>query len=167
MRRTHVIVFLSVALAAAALPAAAQTNAAEPAHRETVQRLMAVTHVREMTEQSAETMLGAQIKQMPQLAPYANIFRDFYREQLNWAVLEPEFTTMYMEVFTEGELRELITFYDSPIGQKMLSKMPILMTKSNELTARRMEKGMPVLMQRLEAAMRAPASKTETSTKKP
>ena len=129
---------------------------------------MAVTHVRELTEQSFETILKQQLEQMPQLAPYANVLRDFYREQLGWSVLEPDLTRIYLEVFSEAEVTEMVAFYQTPLGQKMLARMPQLLAKSNEVTSRRMQAAMPQLMQRLEAAMRkqaAPSADTGGTSK--
>jgi hypothetical protein len=34
---------------------------------------------------------------------------------------------MYAEMFTEAELTQLIDFYNSPIGKKVISKLPELM----------------------------------------
>ena len=159
----------AIAFAAALIvtrPASAQDTSTTASHRAAVARLMAVTRVRELTEQSAEAMIASQVKQLPQLAPYASVLRDFYREQLNWSVLEPEYTRLYLEVFSEAELRELATFYESPLGQKMLAKMPLLMTRTNELTTRRMQAAMPQLMQRLQAAMQAPAARPDSTVKR-
>lgn len=136
-------------------------------HRAAVRRLMEVTHVRELLEQSSSSLLQDQLQRMPELAPYADIFRDFYREQLSWTALEPEYTTLYLEVFDESELRELIDFYETPLGQKLLAKMPTLVLKSNELVARRMQTAMPQLMQRLQSAMRAPPGAPADSTTPP
>ena len=37
--------------------------------------------------------------------------------RMDWAVLEPDFTRVYLELFTEPEVRELIAFYETPLGQ--------------------------------------------------
>ena len=134
-------------------PAAAQEAA--PSHRAAVRRLMEVTRVRESLEQGAESMLRAQMQQAPQLARYETVLRDFYREEMSWAVLEPEFTRLYLEVFTEAELRELIAFYESALGQRLIAKMPLVMAKSNQLTSARLQGAMPRLMARLQAAAQA------------
>lgn len=153
------------ALAVAGHVANAQQVTSDSSHRAAVQRLMQVIHVREMTEQSGEAILNGQLQQMPQLAPYADILREFYHEQMNWASLEPEYTRLYLEVFSEAELRDLIAFYESPLGQKLLAKMPVLLAKSNEITTRRLQAAMPQLMQRLQAAaVRAPAAAPPDST---
>lgn len=162
--------FLALGILACASPltqvAFSQQASPTPAHREAVRRLIEVTRVRELMEESTQTMLKGQLEQMPQLAPVANILEDFYREQLAWSVVEPDFTRIYLDVFTEREVRDLIAFYQTPLGQAMLAKMPVLMAKSNELTARRIQAAMPQLMQRLQAAMQG-AGATPADTSRP
>lgn len=171
MRRLSIAALL-LALPLAATPAVAQSAPSTPApaasaapaapaatasHRAAVARLMEVTRVKELTEQGAATMLDAQLRQMPQLAPVSGVLRDFYREQLAWSVLEPEYTQLYLEVFSEQEVRDLVAFYQTPLGRTMLTKMPALMARTNEMTTRRMQAAMPQLMQRLQAAMQGQA----------
>src|SRR5262249_12591948 len=96
---------LALVLAALAQPLFAQDTSAS--HREAVRQLMTVTRVRELTDQSVDNMLKTQVQQMPQLGPYAKILEGFYREQMAWSTLEPEFTRLYLEVFTEAEVREM------------------------------------------------------------
>ena len=168
MRLSHLLAPIALTLAVATHPAAAQQPAtADATHRAAIQRLMAVTRVREMTEGNIESVLAAQLRQAPQLAPHAGLLRDFYREQMDWKVLEPEYTRIYLEVFTEPEVRELIVFYETPLGQTMLTKLPLLMAKSNEFAARRIQAAMPQLMQRLSEAMRGGVVPKSDSTRPP
>jgi len=153
MRLARFSATLAFALVFGSGSALAQDVNATASHREAVRQLMEVTHVRELTEQTAETMLKGQLQQMPQLAPFSKVLEDFYREQMSWSVLEPEYTRAYLEVFTEPEVRELVAFYQTPLGQKMLAKMPLLMAKTNELVTRRVQAATPQLMQRMQAAM--------------
>lgn len=37
---------------------------------------------------------------------------------------------MYQKLFTKGEIDQLIAFYSSPIGQKLIKDMPSLMSDS-------------------------------------
>ena len=139
---------LPLVLALAAAPLAAATLAAQaPAvaaasHRAAVHRLFEVTRMRAMTEQTSESIIQTQLQQMPQLAPYADVLRDFYREQTSWTSIEPEVTQLYTEVFTEPEIRELIAFYQTPLGQKMLTKLPALTMRANQLTTARLQAAM-------------------------
>ena len=167
MRLARLLPLAALTLAVAAAPIAAQQPAADAAHRAAVRRLMEVTRVREMTEGNVDGMLAAQLRQMPQLAAYAGVLREFYREQMDWKLLEPELTRVYLEVFTEPEVRELIVFYQTPLGQKLLTKMPALMARSNELATRRIQAAMPQLMQRLQAAMQGGGVPKPDSTRPP
>jgi len=126
-------------------------------HRAAVQRLLEVTRARELSARTSDAIIDSQLQQMPQLAPYASVLRDFYHEQTSWSVVEPELTQLYSEVFTEPEIRELTAFYQTSLGQKMLTKLPMVMTRSNQLTSARLQAAMPKLMARLQAAMQGSA----------
>jgi hypothetical protein len=146
---------LAFGIIALSRPAFAQDTSAT--HRDAVKQLMAVTHLREVTAQSMDDIVKSQMAQMPQLKPYEAIMRAFLKEQMDWSALEPEFTRIYMEVFTEKELRDIVKVYQTPTGQMMLTKMPMLLVKTNEFTQRRLQAGLPVLMERLQAAMKEQA----------
>jgi hypothetical protein len=158
MRLARFATPLTFAIVFGSRSALAQDGNYTASHREAVRQLMEVTHVKELIEQSGDAMLKGQLQQMPQLAPYANVLKDFYHEQMSWTALEPEYTRLYLELFSEPEVRELITFYQSPLGQKLLVKMPVLMTKSSELATRRIQAAMPQLMQRMQEAMQNPGA---------
>jgi hypothetical protein len=153
MRSLRIALPLALTLVVASHPVLAQDTSAT--HREAVKQLMAVTHLREVTEKSMDAVLKSQMEQMPQLRPYEDVMRSFLKEQMDWNTLEPEYARLYLEVFTEKETRDITAFYQTPLGQTMLTKMPVLMAKSSELAQRRLQAGMPVLMQRLQAAMQA------------
>ena len=151
MRLSRFALPLALALVTLSRPALAQDTSAT--HREAVKQLMEVTRVRELTQQSMDEVMKSQMEQMPQLKPYEGIMQTFVREQMDWSILEPEFTRIYLDVFTEKELRDMVAVYKTPIGQVMLAKMPQLLAKSNEFTQKRLQAGLPILMQRLQAAM--------------
>ena len=46
---------------------------------------------------------------------------------------------VYADTFTEEELKGLISFYKSPVGQKFIEKTPELMKRSMELSQKRMQ----------------------------
>jgi len=142
----------------------AQPPAATPSHRAAVRELLEATHIREMLDKSSEAMLQSQLKQMPQLVPVADVIRDFYHEQMDWKVMEPELTQLYLEVFTEQELRDITAFYKTPLGQKMLAKMPQLMARSSELANARVQAALPKLMERMQAAMQKQAALKDSTT---
>jgi uncharacterized protein len=127
-----------------------------PSHRAVVQRLMEVSRVRETSEQSTESIIAMQAKQMPPGASQMRkVFEDFLREHMNWKVLEPEYVRVYLETFSESEANDLVVFYQTPVGKLLLAKTPILMTKSQEMSQALVQRTMPEMMKRMQAAVEA------------
>ena len=52
---------------------------------------------------------------------------------LVWAAFEADFIRLYMEAFNEAEVQQLIAFYKTPIGQKALEVMPLLMEQGSAI----------------------------------
>lgn len=50
---------------------------------------------------------------------------------------------VYASVYTEEEIKDIIKFYKSPAGQKMLAKMPELMNASMAVVQNLMKDVMP------------------------
>jgi uncharacterized protein len=161
-------------LAAALLhpvPLAAQkpatTGAASPSHRAAAARLLEVTRARAMIEQVPDEALPAPLQGMAEIQAMQPVLREIMREHMGWASLEPEFVRVYAEVFTERELRDLIAFYETPLGQKFLDKMPIASARTQAILMERMQRGMPKLLERLQSDMlsRGLPSMRDTSRK--
>ncbi|BCG26096.1 hypothetical protein TUM18999_42870 [Pseudomonas tohonis] len=62
---------------------------------------------------------------------------------VGWDKLKPELVKIYTTNFTEPELKDLIAFYESPLGKKVLEKMPTLTAQSAQLTQSRLEAAVP------------------------
>jgi hypothetical protein len=60
------------------------------------------------------------------------------------------YVDIYMDVFTEDEINELIGFYQSPLGKKMLDKMPALAQTTLARTQDMVLKKMPEIQRRVE-----------------
>jgi len=78
------------------------------------------------------------------------MMRELFREHLSWSALEPEYVRVYSEVFTERELREMIAFYETPLGQKMLDKLPVAAARTQTIMMERMQRAMPQIMERMQ-----------------
>ena len=64
-------------------------------------------------------------------------------QAIGWKKLEPELVSLYTSQFTEQELAGLIEFYESPLGKKMLDKLPELNARSAQLTQKKLEAAVP------------------------
>lgn len=43
---------------------------------------------------------------------------------IGWNKLKPKMVDLYTQTFTEQELKDLVKFYESPLGKKVLREMP-------------------------------------------
>ena len=81
--------------------------------------------------------------------------------QLTWEKLEPIYLSLYKESFTEEEVAGMLSFYQTPAGQAVINKMPVLMQKTI-LEVQTMMSGLDPQMEKIQqtfAAEMAAASK--------
>lgn len=62
---------------------------------------------------------------------------------VGWERLKPELVRLYTASFSEQEIGELIEFYESPLGRKVMEKMPALTAQSAQLTQAKLEQAVP------------------------
>ncbi len=58
---------------------------------------------------------------------------------VGWDKLKPELIKLYTSNFSESELKQINEFYASPVGRKMLEKMPRLTAESAQLTQAKLQ----------------------------
>ncbi|HLA30115.1 MAG TPA: DUF2059 domain-containing protein [Pseudomonas sp.] len=70
-------------------------------------------------------------------------------QAVGWEKIKPDMVKLYTSNFSEQEMQELIAFYESPLGQKVLEKMPSLTSQSAQLTQSKLETAVPKVNQLL------------------
>lgn len=92
--------------------------------RALIQRLMQVSGTQQALLSLYETLLN---KASPQ-------DRETIQQRFNLYELLDRLVPVYARIYTEEELRELIQFYSSPLGQKMLKNSPTILEQSFQET---------------------------------
>ena len=89
--------------------------------RELVLEMLEVTEARK----NHETMIQTYLDQFSE-NPITNTdeFRAYFKEALAWNELLEPTISIYLESYTEEELRAIIQFFESPIGQSFVTKAP-------------------------------------------
>jgi hypothetical protein len=62
---------------------------------------------------------------------------------IGWDKLEPELVKLYTETFSEAELKELMAFYKTPLGNKVLAQMPQLAGRSAQIAQAHLQPAVP------------------------
>lgn len=129
MKKISIVVFILCLMAAGSL------YADEQSHRKLAEELLTVMQVDkevDATYDKIKAMHREQMKGMevPQESlTYQDKMMDMMAQEMTWEKLKDDYITVYTEVFTEEELKGLIDFYKTPMGQKYVEKTPGLRMK--------------------------------------
>lgn len=144
--------------APAVLPPIAPGDSALPA---TVERLFVVAEMEQLYNQSLETNMAAQIRAQPALVQFEDILRSFMQRHASWHLLKPDIARIYRETYTEADMQELIRFYETDFGQRLMASMPIVMARSTEVSMQRVQAALPELIEEVQARMASPGGAPE------
>jgi hypothetical protein len=128
---------LSLALASTAraqAPAATPAPTPTPGQTKAATELMQVMHADKTLRDAISASIDAQIQTNPAMAPYRTAMQQFANKYVTWDAIGAQLTAVYAQVFTESELKELIAFYKSPIGQKLASQQATLAAQSQAIS---------------------------------
>ena len=103
---------------------------AETTVDEDIVKLLKVSGTEQAVEQMVDLMMG-------QFKPMFPLLSDVFWDVMKKKFQTDEFISMYIPIykkhFAHDEIKELIKFYESPIGRKMVEKMPAIMQESTAI----------------------------------
>ncbi len=158
MKKTGVFAVLLIAVLCGTV------HADEMSHRQSVLKLLEVANSRQMLDQvagSINSMLDKQFEAL-QLTPEGKDAAKMVKKEMSewfsacfaWEKMRELYVDVYKDVFTEAEVNEMIAFYQSPLGRKMLKKMPELMQVTMEKTQAMLSRNMPEFQKRLQNSIK-------------
>jgi uncharacterized protein len=178
MKRT----ILAITLGLLCIPdgIAQQSPADAPATKEDMQRYLEITHTKESLKQVVdlmaktirETVHDQVSKQRASLPPDAEerMTKDM-DEMLKSMPLDDMLQAIipvYQKHWTKGDVDNIVAFYSTPTGQKLLTEMPQTMTEAMQALRPIMEKQMEGLRQRVEQEVaQLKKEQAEAQSKKP
>lgn len=104
-------------------------NTQDPEKLNNIKKLLEITGMRNLTRQILNQMFVAMKSEYPEVPQK---FWDGFLAELKPDEMINEFIPIYSKYFTNEEIKQMIAFYQTPLGQKTLSVMPQL---SSETTA--------------------------------
>ncbi|TBV17353.1 DUF2059 domain-containing protein [Stutzerimonas kirkiae] len=116
--------------------------------------------VQDMFAQRFAQLQGGQ-KQQALLDSYQARANAALDKAIGWDKLKPELVKLYTGQFTEQELRQLIDFYQSPLGRKVLTQLPELNMRSAQITQSKLEAAVPEVNRLLDDMSKALEAKKE------
>ena len=137
-------------------------NADETTHKAAAEELLLLTNSDDMMKQvwaQVEGMMDQQFQQMgapedlkPIFKKYTDKMFKLMKEEYSFANIKDDLITIYVNTYTEDEIREISKFYKSLAGKKFLEKMPQLMQETMAITQKNMQ-GMIQKIQKISEEM--------------
>jgi len=82
------------------------------------------------------TEIMSRVHGNPEIGDMEDVVRGWFVSAMKLWDREGEMAPDYMAAFSEQEMRDLLAFYRTPLGQKALAKLPELVRKEAELSGR-------------------------------
>lgn len=127
--------------------------ASEASHRAAIEEMLRLSNVDKIMEpmfaqiegmlKSQFIQMGVSEEQMPIFEKYNKQLVAIMKEEMAWPKMRDDFIDIYAKVYTEEEILEINKFYSSPVGKKMLEKMPLLVQESMAISQKNMQKIFP------------------------
>jgi uncharacterized protein len=166
---------LAALFAADSQPGSA-SGANQPPSEASIKQLLEITRVHKMIDSTMTQMdafMTQAMKQATQGQPvtadvqkqidksHADIMA-MMKETLDWAKLEPMYVRVYQKSFTQQEVDNMIAMYQTPGGQALLNKMPVVMQN----TMAEMQQMMQPVMQRIQQMQQQVAAQVQAEKSK-
>jgi hypothetical protein len=116
-------------LLVAAAPALAQSKI-EAEKEKKIRRVLEVTGTQQMMAQMASQMIANFKKAQPEVP---DEFWNRFEKKFGSHDLVDQLVPVYDKYYTKQDLDGLLTFYESPVGQKVLKTMPQVMQESMQI----------------------------------
>jgi len=110
------------------------TAADDKGHIEQVEILFKLTRMEQKINDSVNSVAQLQLRQNPDLdAEKRAQLMAFLERHIGWNAVRADLYEMYMQTFTEDELKTINDFYITPLGQKVIVIVPQLVQERNRL----------------------------------
>jgi|GEM_PF-1384564 len=140
--------FLTLALAFAFAAAAEEPAPIGPKLEEKMLAwaLLEAEGVPQMMEQTLQSTLSTQMKESPELLPFRKAFESYLRQTISYEAQKEDLARIYLTVYTPDDIRELIRFYQTPLGRKKAAAGAKIAVAATEVTQKKMRDNMPQFM---------------------
>jgi hypothetical protein len=140
---------LGLILVVATSSASAQSDSVRtPATRASIQRLLVATQSEAFYVQMSDMMM-MRYASSPVFAPYAEVMRAFLQKHASFAAMEDDLIKLYSEAYSEEDVVALVAFYETPLGQRVITATPTISAKAAAMVTERMNALMPQLLKDL------------------
>jgi uncharacterized protein len=104
-----------------------------PSHLRAADELIKVLHVEKSVNDAIDIMVKSFVQASPELGQFEDLLRAFLTKYMAWDALRGDYAQLYADTFSEDEIKQLMNFYRTPAGQKLIDSLPQIMKKASAL----------------------------------
>ncbi|WP_339616611.1 DUF2059 domain-containing protein [uncultured Gilvimarinus sp.] len=146
-------------LAAALMTLCMSTQAAEP-----VYELMDLVGSKDQMDQMSTQMVTMIVSSNPALEPHRDDIQAWTTKYFTWDAMKDDMAEIYRKYFTDDEIKKLIEFYETPVGQKAIEVMPQLFQEGSQIGMRIAQEHQAELQAILEKAQSETEAEPDSAT---
>jgi len=120
-------------------------------HRKAAADLLKLMDAENQAMAGANAMADVMLQSNPMLSPFRDVITEWSAKVMTWENMMPKMVALYAETYTEDELKELIAFYSSKLGKKMIRVTPELTRRGAMIGSELAQKHMGELQAAIEA----------------
>ncbi|WP_207492141.1 DUF2059 domain-containing protein [Aridibaculum aurantiacum] len=143
-------IFLLAVLAFSISFTYAQAQQEKTSHYKAAEDLMMAMNMPQNVDATIPQMVELQIQGNPMMASKKDAFTAFMMKHVSWQAIGDEMTKIYMQEFSEADLKALAVFYKTDLGKKLAASHNALTMKGSHLGQRKVQENMAELMQVLQ-----------------
>lgn len=146
---------LSLTLISCVFVYASSCLASVESHRAAVEAMLHLTEIDKLIDpmmNQVQAMIQQQVDQMnladdakPVVKKYNDKIIALMKKELAWDKMKTDLIDIYINVYTEEEINAIVAFYKTPVGRKMLEKMPELLQQTMAVTQSQVQRIIPDL----------------------
>lgn len=99
------------------------------------EQLLALMNTERVMRAAITATFDAQVKAQPLMAPFMEVMQEWADRVITMKEMGPQLARVYAEFFSEAELRQMIVFYQSPVGRRLAAALPDLTRRGSEIGA--------------------------------
>jgi uncharacterized protein len=119
-------------------------------HYRAAEELLLTMNMKQVIDESLHQMLAVQLRNNPNLQPAEATLKQFFGKYMSWEALREDYIKIYMEEFTEEELKDMKSFFKTDTGKKWAAKQTTLMMKGAQLGQSKVQEHMGELQEMLQ-----------------
>ncbi|MCO5936850.1 DUF2059 domain-containing protein [Mucilaginibacter sp. RB4R14] len=136
----------------------AQTLAITPSHLKAAEDVLLASGAGKQLKENMSAMVTQASANVPEdkKPKFIEIMNTFMGKYMNWDLIKDQMAALYVQEFTEKELKDLATFYRSPLGTKLNQKQPALFQKGAAIGQQAVQSHQAELQQMMQEAFKTP-----------